>query len=83
PRDCSCQLADSCRAVFGFTLGGGGRVAFGDQIYGYPATRVTLDACLEAAPDPLGKRACRDPDAGTYGAGYEIDQPPRHRRPAA
>ena len=73
-------LADpGCNAVMNFTLAGGGKVALGDQIYSYPPTRVTLDACLEAAADPLARGVdCKtgDGSTGRYSAGYETDQPP-------
>jgi hypothetical protein len=51
--DCSCAVADSCRATFPFTLAGGGTLTLGSEVISYPPTRVTLDACLEPYPDPL------------------------------
>ena len=77
---CSCAVADTCAATFPFTLAGGGTLMFGDRVQLYPPTRVTLDACLEPASDPLGRGvACIIRDVGgrtRHAPGYEPDQPP-------
>src|SRR5205814_1817927 len=73
---CSCAVADTCAATLPFTLAGGGSLALGDDIYNYPATRVTVDACLEPVRDPIGRGvACLDASRH-HQRGYEVDTPP-------
>lgn len=73
---CSCMLADACRVVMPFRLAGGGVLALGNEIYEYPATRVTIDACLEPVTDPLPRGVeCLDGD-GRLACGYSQDGAP-------
>lgn len=62
----SCQLDD---AVLPFRpLGGQLAVAVGDAVLTYPATRITVSACVEPLADPLrpgGELSCLDPGAVT------------------
>lgn len=64
---CSCRLADECNAVFPFSLEGGqNNIVLGGNLYGYPATRVVLDACVEPLADPLaGGQQCATIDPKT------------------
>jgi hypothetical protein len=58
---CSCELAQSCQAVFPFTLSGGTgndstletRLVIGDDQYLLAPTRVVLDVCGEPLADPV------------------------------
>ena len=60
----SCQLDD---AVLPFRpLGGQLAVQVGDAVITYPATRITIAACVEPLTDPMrpdGELSCLDPDA--------------------
>ena len=60
---------------------GGGTLALGDAIYNYPATRVTVDACIEPVVDPAsGPAAGARPASATVGhSGADIR---RTARPA-
>lgn len=62
----SCQLDD---AVLPFRpLGGQLAVAVGDAVLTYPATRITVAACVEPLADPLrpgGELTCLEPGAVT------------------
>jgi hypothetical protein len=78
---CSCEVADACGATLAFTLAGGGTLALGGDLRTYPATRVTVDACLEPVRDPVARGvACIDDSGGTltgtHQRGYEPDAPP-------
>lgn len=73
PREsaCSCALADApaCEAVLPFRLSGGGNFQLGSDIYTYPATRVTVDACLQPVVDPW-RRGLRCEDGQDLALGY-------------
>lgn len=79
PREsaCSCALADApaCEAVFPFRLSGGGNFQLGSDIYTYPATRVTVDACLQPVVDPW-RRGLRCEDGQDLALGYRIQGEP-------
>ncbi len=62
---CGCELANECEAVFPFALAGGQQtIALGTNFYGYPASRVILDVCVEPEPDPVSEGViCSGPDA--------------------
>ena len=72
---CSCALADACEAVFPFTLAGGGVYQLGDQVFTYPATRVTVDACLQPVVDPQSQGLCCD-DGAKLPMGFTADGAP-------
>lgn len=67
---CNCELAPACNrgdcnAVLPFRLAGGQdsslqsqtRIIIGDNLYGYPPTRVLVDACAEPYLDPIADPA--------------------------
>jgi hypothetical protein len=79
PREsaCSCALADApaCEAVLPFRLSGGGNFQLGTDIYTYPATRVTVDACLQPVVDPW-LRGLRCEDGQALALGYRLQGEP-------